>query len=87
MAAGSKARTAFNRPKTGIVDSNPAWGMDVCPRFAVVLPFAGSDLATAWPPSKEYNQMYKNRLIIFKRQIANRKMPEGLIRIIIIIML
>jgi hypothetical protein len=35
MDALSKARTAFNRSNTGIVISNPARGMDVCPRFSV----------------------------------------------------
>jgi hypothetical protein len=32
----SKARTVFNRSNTGIVDSNPARGMDVCPRSSVL---------------------------------------------------
>jgi hypothetical protein len=30
MAARSKARIVFDRSNTGIVDSNPARGMDVC---------------------------------------------------------
>jgi hypothetical protein len=33
MAARSKVRTVFARPNTGIVGSNPAWGMDICMCF------------------------------------------------------
>jgi hypothetical protein len=33
MAESSETRTAFGRSNTGIIGSNPAWGMDVCPRF------------------------------------------------------
>jgi hypothetical protein len=36
MAARSKARTVFHRSNTGIMCSNPARGMDVCPRFSVL---------------------------------------------------
>jgi hypothetical protein len=36
MAALSKARTVFDRSNIGIADSNPARGMDVCPRFSVL---------------------------------------------------
>jgi hypothetical protein len=36
MDARSKARTVFGRSNTGIVGSNPARGMDVCPRFSVL---------------------------------------------------
>jgi hypothetical protein len=34
-----KARTVFDRSNTGIVGSNPARGMDVCPRFFWVMLF------------------------------------------------
>jgi hypothetical protein len=37
MAARSKARTVFDRSNTGIAGSNPTRGMDVCPRFSVLL--------------------------------------------------
>jgi hypothetical protein len=30
------ARTVFDRSNTGIADSNPDRGMDVCPRFSVL---------------------------------------------------
>jgi hypothetical protein len=33
----SEARTAFGRSNTGIMVSNPTRGMDVCPRFSVML--------------------------------------------------
>jgi hypothetical protein len=36
VAAPSKARTVFDRSNSGIVCSNPAPGMDVCPRFSVL---------------------------------------------------
>jgi hypothetical protein len=36
MAARSEARTVFNRSNTGIVGSNLALDMDVCPRFSVL---------------------------------------------------
>jgi hypothetical protein len=36
MAALSKARTVFDRSNIGIAGSNPALGMDVCPRFSVL---------------------------------------------------
>jgi hypothetical protein len=45
MAVRSKARNYFARTNTGIVDSNPTQGLDVCPRFSVfVLPYVGSGL-------------------------------------------
>jgi hypothetical protein len=46
MAAPSKTRTVFNLSNTGIMDSNPARGMDVCPRFSVLLSCVGSGLVT-----------------------------------------
>jgi hypothetical protein len=36
VAVRSKEHTVFNRSNTGIVGSNPAQGMDVCPRFPVL---------------------------------------------------
>jgi hypothetical protein len=36
MAALSKARIAFDRSKTGIASSNPARGINMCPRFSVL---------------------------------------------------
>jgi hypothetical protein len=36
MASRSKVPTVFDRSNTGIVVSNPARGMDVCPRFSVL---------------------------------------------------
>jgi hypothetical protein len=50
MAAWSKAWTAFARSNTGIVGSNPTWGMDVCVHlFCVfVLSCVGSGLAMGW---------------------------------------
>jgi hypothetical protein len=52
VAARSKARTIFVLSNTGIVGSNPNWGMDVCVHlFCVcVVLCAGSGLATGWSP-------------------------------------
>jgi hypothetical protein len=36
MAERSETRTALGRSKTGIADSNPARGMDVCLRLSVL---------------------------------------------------
>jgi hypothetical protein len=36
VATQSKPRTIFGRSNTGIVGSNSARGMDVCPRFSVL---------------------------------------------------
>jgi hypothetical protein len=36
MAARSEECTVFDRSHTGIVGSNSARGMDVCPRFSVL---------------------------------------------------
>jgi hypothetical protein len=47
VAARSKARTVFDRLNIGIATSNPARGMDVCPRFfCVVLSCVGRGLAS-----------------------------------------
>jgi hypothetical protein len=51
MAARSKARTAFNLSNIGIVGSNLARGMDVCPRFfCVMLSCEGSGRKMGWSP-------------------------------------
>jgi len=36
VAEQSEARTVFGRSKTGIMDSNPIRGMNVCPRLSVL---------------------------------------------------
>jgi hypothetical protein len=51
MAARSKDRTVFGRSNIGIAGSNPAQGMDVCPRFfCVVLSCVGRGLVSGWSP-------------------------------------
>jgi hypothetical protein len=52
VAALSKAWTLFARSNTGIVDSNPTQGMDVCVRLlhACVVLCVGSGLASGWSP-------------------------------------
>jgi hypothetical protein len=52
MATRSKAWTVFNRSNTGIVDSNPTRGIDVCARLFCVCAvlYVGSSLATGWSP-------------------------------------
>jgi hypothetical protein len=69
VAARSKACSVFNRLNTGIRGSNPARCMDV------------EALRRADPPSKEFYQMSKNRLISFRSQVLIRKRPDGVIRI------
>jgi hypothetical protein len=51
----SKAWTVFARSNTGIVGSNPTWGMDVRVRLFCVCAVlsAGSGLATGWSPAQE----------------------------------
>jgi hypothetical protein len=54
MAETSKAYTVYERSKLGIAVSNPAWGMDVCPRVSVLCcPVSVEALRQADPPSKE----------------------------------
>jgi hypothetical protein len=52
VAARSKAWTVFARSNTGIVDSNPTRGMDVCVSLlcVCVVLCVGSGLATGWSP-------------------------------------
>jgi hypothetical protein len=78
-AAWSKAHMVFNHLNSGIVGLNPDRGMDFCG----VLPFVGSGLAMADPPSKGSYQMSRNRFISFRSQILNWNRPESLIRIYI----
>jgi hypothetical protein len=48
------AWTVFTRSNTGIVGSNPTWGMDVCVRlFCVLFRKQVAALQRADPPSKE----------------------------------
>jgi hypothetical protein len=49
------------------VSSNPARGMDVCPRFSVLCcPVQVEALRRADPPSREYYQL-SNRFINFRK--------------------
>jgi hypothetical protein len=45
IAERSKSCTAYDRSNIGIAGSNPARGMDVFPRFCVVLSCVGRGLA------------------------------------------
>jgi hypothetical protein len=52
-AERSKAGTVYDRLNIGIAGSNPASGMDVCPRVSVVCcPVSVEALRRADPPSK-----------------------------------
>jgi hypothetical protein len=54
----SKAGTVYDRLNIGITGSNPAWGMDVCPRISVLCcPVSVEALNRADPPAKESYQM------------------------------
>jgi hypothetical protein len=58
MAERSKACTVYDRSNIGISDSNPASGMDMCPRVSVLCcPVSAEALRRADPPSKESYQM------------------------------
>jgi hypothetical protein len=60
MAMQSKAHTVFDRSNTGIMDLNPAWGMDVCPCFSVLCcPVQAEALCWADLQSKESYQLSK----------------------------
>jgi hypothetical protein len=57
MAERSKAGTVYDRSNIGISGSNPAWGMDVCPRVSVLCcPVSVEALRRADPASKESYQ-------------------------------
>jgi hypothetical protein len=58
MAERSKACTVCDRSNIGIARSNPASGMDVCPRLSVLCcPVSVEALRRADPPSKESYKM------------------------------
>jgi hypothetical protein len=52
VAAQSKAWTVFARSNTGIMGSNPTWGMDVCVRLFCLCAVlcAGSAIVMGWSP-------------------------------------
>jgi hypothetical protein len=52
VAARSRAWNIFGLLNTGIVDSNPIRGADVCVSPVFVLSCVGSGLATGWSPSQ-----------------------------------
>jgi hypothetical protein len=57
MAERSKAGTVYDRSNIGIAGSNPALGMDMCPRVSVLCcPVSVEALRRADPPSKESYQ-------------------------------
>jgi hypothetical protein len=49
----SKTWTVFAHSNTGIMGSNPTWGMDVCVCLFCIYAalYAGSGIATVWSPS------------------------------------
>jgi hypothetical protein len=64
IAEWSKAGTVYDRLNIGITGSNPAWGMDVCPRVSVLCcPVSVEALRWADPPAKVSYEMsiYVNR--------------------------
>jgi hypothetical protein len=75
MAARSKACTVFGHSNTGILGSNPTQGMDVCPRFSVlVFSCIGRGLALAYHPSKNSYQLSK---YIHKFQKISSKLEQS----------
>jgi hypothetical protein len=58
MAERSKASTVYDRSNIGITGSNPASGMDVCPRVSMLCCHVSVEaLRRANPPSKESYQI------------------------------
>jgi hypothetical protein len=58
IADRSKAGTVYDRLNIGVTGSNPAWGMDVCPRVSVLCcPVSVEALRRANLPAKESYQM------------------------------
>jgi hypothetical protein len=54
IAERSKACTVYDRLNIRISGSNPAWGMDVCPRVSMLCcPVSVEALRRADPPAKE----------------------------------
>jgi hypothetical protein len=60
VAGAPKSWTVFVRLNTGIVGSNPTWGVNVCVRFSLFALFCVqvAALRRADPPSKESYRMY-----------------------------
>jgi hypothetical protein len=74
VAARYKAWTVFARWNTGIVGSNPTWGMDVCVPLWFVLPCV--QVAVLWQtdsPSKESYRLSKNIKKLEKLRGANKR--------------
>jgi hypothetical protein len=58
LSKRSKACTVYDRLSIGIAGSNPAWGMDVCPRVSVLCcPVSVEALCWTDPPAKESYQV------------------------------
>jgi hypothetical protein len=58
MAERSEASTVYDRSNMGIAGSNPAGGMNVCPRFPVLCcPVSVEALRWTDPPTKKSYQM------------------------------
>jgi hypothetical protein len=71
----SKEWNVIFRANTGIVGSNPTWGMDVCPRFfCVCVVCRQQPCDTPDHPSKNSNLLSK---IYTSRLITVRKRPEA----------
>jgi hypothetical protein len=73
-AALSKAWTVVGHSNSGIVGSNPTWGMDVCVRLFYVCAVLceGKGLATAWSPSKVSYKLCKKIKKLKKRPRPNK---------------
>jgi hypothetical protein len=73
----SKARIVFDSSNTDIVDSNPARGIDVCPRFSLLYcPLQVQALWWAFLQSKEsYQNVWMESQ--FRKLILIRNGPEG----------
>jgi hypothetical protein len=73
VAARSNAWTVFARSNTGILGSNPTWGMDVCVRLFCVQVVA---LRRADPPSKGSYRLCKKIKKLRKRaKVQQRAVP------------
>jgi hypothetical protein len=58
IAELSKVCTVYDRSNIWIAGTNPAWGLDVCPRVCVLCcPVSVEALRRADPPAKESYQM------------------------------
>jgi hypothetical protein len=75
LAARSKERIVFARSNTGIVGSNPSWGMDVCvPLFCVcaVLCVQAAALRRADPRPRSPTDCIKDQ-VGEKRRTPNKR--------------